>query len=575
MKFEYQAMQVRQTGSGKRLTMFAAPATEVNEWAGVPQKKRFGTDAETAGFQREENAARIESLREFYSNDENIIQNPLLCAMRNVPPSSLKFSANEGAPEGAEVEFGRLTIEIPEFSALSLPEIIGRVRAYIEQRVPELTDKQLNPELIATLKEKAQESGHLAIGDDEYDESEGSEEQTEEEGSDEEASAALFEESHIIDFWQELAGRDELLKEIGDSFRGDEFLGFTKQALISYLCPVVLVDGQHRLRGALKAAESKLTDPGIQDEIEQRISNGEAAEAVSADIIRKQARRLPLSLLMSDEPSEQVFQFIVVNQKATPIGRALLGTIVSTSLSNEEMNKVAGRLKDAGIQLEEAQAVTFLARHPDSPFYNKVERGLAGDPKDLLQWNVFASLIGVFRDLKGGRLFGQRNDYADRWQHKFLIDSSIIAEYQEKDFETPYDYWRQLDGPWRDVFVQFWTKIRDEFSDQNTPDTDNFWGKPRESNLFNKISLTILAADFFQFLCETRKTIDDANSIGSLVDDWLLDVSRSYFARDWKLMGVKKDSTGIRNQWASLWSEYRKNPAQLPRATNYRQAKGE
>ena len=61
------------------------------------------------------------------------------------------------------------------------------------------------------------------------------------------------------------------------------------------------------------------------------------------------SRRLPISLLLDDSPEEHVFQFVVVNQKATPIGRALLGTIVSTSLTAEELDKVAQRLTQAGI----------------------------------------------------------------------------------------------------------------------------------------------------------------------------------------------------------------------------------
>lgn len=78
---------------------------------------------------------------------------------------------------------------------------------------------------------------------------------------------------------------------------------------------------------------------------------------------------------MESLPAEHVFQFVVVNQKATPIGRALLGTIVSTSLSAEELEGVSARLEAAGIPLEDPQAIAFLTRHPDSPFKDLVEKG--------------------------------------------------------------------------------------------------------------------------------------------------------------------------------------------------------
>jgi hypothetical protein len=576
MKFNYKALQIRQTTSDKMIALFAAPATEVDNWAGIPQKKRFGTGEETVGFQREENPKRIDSLSDFCANDENIIQNPLLCSTRRVTVATIHFEANPG--ETGDVQEGIITIDIPDYDSFSLEQIFSLVRGYIEGRVRELATIPLDERLITRLKSLAVEQGHFPSMDesDEVSDSEVLSSQfTNGETSEVEAEAVLFEESHIVDFWQEIACRHEVIKLMENPPSSEEFLGFTRSALLSYLRPIVLVDGQHRLRGALKAAEDKLHQEDIQREIEERIVAGEFPQNVQDDILRREVRRLPISLLLADDPAEQVFQFVVVNQKATPIGRALLGTIVSTTLSNEEMEKVASRLKDAGIPLEESQAITYLARYTGSPFYGLVERGLTGDSKELLQWGVFVSLIGIFRDLRGGKLFHAKNDYAEIWKTKFLNNSNIISGYADAGHENAFDYWRRLDGPWRDVFMAFFSKIRDEFGDTKIHDSHNFWGRPRESNLFNKISLTILAADFFQYLVDTRQTIEGANKVYDLIDDWLDGVSRSYFNRDWNLSGVKKDSTGIRNQWSYQWNEYRKNPTQLPQARVYRNPKGD
>jgi len=574
MEYRYKALQIKQTSSNKMVALFAAPAVEIDEWAGVPQKKRFDEGEETIGFQREENSLRIRSLGEFCANDENIIQNPLLCATRQIPVASAHFESNSEIVN--DCQEGTIVITIPDYGSFSMQDIISHVRKYIECRVPELATTDPDSVLIAKLKAQATELGHLpsqvddgiSVGE-EIQEDLDQIQESEPEVS--EAEAVLFEESHIVDFWQEIACRHEVIKLMETPPRGENFLGFTRSALISYLMPVVLVDGQHRLRGALKAADNRLNRSDIQVEIETRITTGESAENVQRDILNREVRRLPVSLLLSDDPAEQVFQFIVVNQKATPIGRALLGTIVSTTLSNDEMGTVASRLKDAGIELEESQAITYLARHPDSPFVGLVERGLTGDSKDLLQWNVFASLVGIFRDLRGGKLFGYKNDNAEIWKTRFLGTSPLVAENAGNAFE----YWRKFDGPWRNVFMAFYAKIRDEFGNTSVMDSHNYWGKPRDSNLFNKISLTILTADFFQYLIETRQTIASADSIPGLVDEWLEGVSRAYFNRDWNLTGVKKDSSGIRNQWAYQWVEYRKNPAQLPQARIYRNPKGD
>lgn len=575
MQYRYQCIISKQTNSDKWLTQFAAPAPEIDSWAGVPQKKRFGSGEETAGFQREESPNRIKSLRDFYLNQDNIIQNPLLCSLRDIARSKVTFEPAPGTPEDAQIKIGELVLDVPDFSALSFEEILRHVREYIESRVPELEDREPDPAIVDSLKARAAEVGHLEKAEPADETTETSEESSSGPSENGDPSGVLFEESHIIDFWQEIAARHELVKQIDRPIEGNEFLGFTKDALLSYLRPVVLVDGQHRLRGALAAAREMLNDPDVQSEVEERIANDENWEDVEADIVHRKSRLLPISLLMSTEPAEQVFQFIVVNQKATPIGRALLGTIVSTTLSNDEMDSVATRLKNAGIHLEESQAITYLARHPDSPFCGLVERGLTGDSKDLLQWNVFASLIGIFRNLKGGKLFGQRNDYAEIWKQRFLPSSGIIADYESHGFENPEDYWSKLDGPWRAVFIKFWAKIRDTFGNTEDPDKYNFWGRTRESNLFNKISLTILAADFFQFMVETRTQLESADEIPELVDTWLENVNTGYFDKNWNLSGVKKDSTGIRNQWAFLWSEYRKSGGNLPDRRLFRQPKGE
>lgn len=573
MEFRYKAIRINQTGSGKMLTMFAAPSPDIKKWAGVPQKKRFGSGEETAGFQREENPARIKSLCEFYQNNENIIQNPLLCATRDIQKSSVEFIPSEES-EIDGIQIGDIVIKVADFLSMPLQDIVGMVREYIETRVPELRGKAVSDELILILKARAAKCGHFSAGSSSESSQEAQEENAEGEGDDG-AEAALFEESHILDFWQEIAARHEILKLIDDSIDGDEFLGFTREALLSYLLPVVLVDGQHRLLGALQAAQARLTEDSVQSEVEQRISDGESPEDVESDIVYRNARRLPISLLMSNDPAEQVFQFVVVNQKATPIGRALLGTIVSTTLSNEEMGTVASRLKNAGIQLEESQAITYLARYPESPFANLVERGLTGDAKDLLQWNVFSSLISIFRDLQGGKLFGERADYAASWKNKYLESSQIVFSFSENGYSSAFEYWKSFDGPWRSVFIEFWKAVREKLANTDNPDRWNYWGSPRKSNIFNKVSLTILTADFFKYLFTAKKEIKNEQEIETTVNEWLEEVNLNYFDKDWELWkyGVKKDQSGIKNQWAALWTEHRQAGGQLPDKRLYRQGR--
>jgi hypothetical protein len=570
----YRAVRIRQTDAGGWLILFAAPATEIDTWAGIPQKKEIGGTQETTGFQREEDKKRIKELVNFYSNDSNVIQNPLLCATRQTNQGVVQFDPDINIEHSPFAETGLLTIQSEPLESLSLLELLRKVKSDLERRVSSLAGQQPSDKLLVDLKGRAsvEANGPETTSDSDFVDSEAEMSESIEDVVDsEESTGAVFsDESHIFDFWEEVAARVRLLEELGSSFTGDEFLGYSKDAMISFLRPIVVVDGQHRLRGAVESAKFLSSKPPYSNELEELIIDGIEPDSAQKTIEAKIARRLPISLLVTDDPAEHVFQFVVVNQKATPIGKALLGTIVSTSLSNDELSRVSKRLEDSGIQLEESRAVAYFTRNPSSPFYHLVERGLTSENNDLLQWNVLLSLVRIFQDLKGGRLFGERNDYADKWKRTYLPSSGITADWESKGFSSAFAYWGQLEGPWRDVFAAFWVAVRDKLADLYDDSAPNYWGSPRTSNIFNKVSLTILAADFFQYLCERRSGISNVQTIPQLVEDWLNEVKPSYFNRGWNLEGVRKDAPGRRKQWAKLWAEYRKDPERLPRVDQYR-----
>lgn len=573
----YPAVRIRQTPEAGDLVLFGASATDVDDWSGVPQRERLGKDTEAVGFQREESPKRLAELASFFGNGRNVIQNPLLCASRDA--AKVTFQATEDVVDGEAVATrGTLTIEWEDLAALPLVELLRRVCTTLEGRLSDLADTQLDEAKVARLKERANvEHPGFVAGDpaDESDDSDDGDAMSDpgetEEGNEAVTSVLFSDETHIADFWEEVAARVRLLEEAGGDFDPESFLGFSKEAMKSYLQPVVVVDGQHRLRGALLAAERAVNSDALQAEVEAAIEGGADPDEVVDELKRREARHLPVSMLMDASPAEHVFQFVVVNQKATPIGRALLGTIVSTSLSADELAGVSERLTSAGIPLEDSQAIAYLTRHPDSPFRDLVEKGLTNEGTDLLQWNVLGSLVRIFRELKGGRLYHEKVDYADKWRRDRLDASGIVAA--AADGESKMEFWGRPDGPWRDTFIAFWSAIRDRLATTDDKDAGNYWGSPRTSNLFNKISLTILAADFFQFLTDRGYTIDDTDDVKGFVDEWLKDVKTSYFSRDWKLGGVKKDAPGTRAQWAYLWVQYRKDPQQLPQLQLFRQPK--
>ncbi len=570
MEFSYKAIVLKQVEGGKQLAFFAAPATDVELWGGVPQKKKFDSGEESAGFQREENQTRLKSISDFLKDPNNTIQNPLLCAIRNSPGSSFDFIPSDETAGTSTV--GTVRIVIEDYKTMPLLGLLEKVQSYIENRIPALVGREPSEDRVNKLQERARESG--VTFEEEPESAEGFENQNESEGGEGDSSAAIFEQSHIVEFWEEIAARRAVLSKI-DNYSGDSFLGFGREALASYVKPIVVVDGQHRLKGALLAAQDLLhEDEAARTEAEQLIEQGLSPEEVEARQLKAKVRALPITLLLDADPAEHVFQFVVVNQKATQIGRALLGTIVSTSLSDEELEGVAERLRSASIPLDESRAASYMARHPKSPFWGLVELGMTNDNSNQkLQWAVFVALVNLFKDLKGGSPYHDTTDFATQWRRNHLDESEIVSSYAANEFESPYDYWRSDNGPWKGVFMRFWEEIRARFANLTDDQKRNYWGNPRRSNLFNKVSLNILASDFFKYMRSNRLTLNNLDAVSQHVSSWLEGVDDGYFDRDWELekSGVKKDSPGIKHKWSKTWCEYRESPDRLPVSKTYRQ----
>lgn len=558
-EIKYPAVLVKNGDAGKPLVLFSAPAFDINKWVGVPQKLKLGDD-ETTGFQRTVSTSRRSALQHFFSIPENVMQNPLLCAIRNELGVNISF---EASAENCNIGF--IHIKTRNFSRTPLHKLFTEVRCYLEERVPELSSRPFPDTLYRKI-----ESQFTGVSTDFENQSVDSNTQDELFSDGPELEEALFDDSQIAEFWDQIKVREFLAEKLSLDESANELVGFTREVLESYLRPVVLVDGQHRLAGAVDAAKAAVNEsPELKEKAQDLVSSGKSADDALEIITREQSRLLPVSLLLDASPAEHVFQFVVVNQKATPVPKALLGTIISTSLAASELTLIKERLVRAEIPLESSQAVSSLARSHISPFSDKVARGFEQESGSKLPWTVLASLAEMFRSLRGAKYYHEPSlDNAAIWKEQHLDNSEIVSEWQARDFSSPFAYWSDANGPWRDVFIEFWTCTRDKLANVDDPDSHNFWGNPRKSNIFNKPSLFILATDFFSFLREQRANIDSLENVKSLVDEWLKYVDSAYFKKDWKLSNVKKDSVGTRKQWSYLWYRHR-SASVMPRPEDF------
>lgn len=400
MEKRYACVRVKQTETSKDLLLFSASAAEIKDWVGIPQRLSFGV-AETAGFQRTVSEAREDALRKFFSVPQNIIQNPLLCAIRQAPGVDITYE-----PSQEDSDLGHVVIKFADYSKSSIADLLKEVRKLLEQRVPALANRARPDELIASLQAATpQSAGFIQSGSSEEDpntDDPSAGEDTFDEEQGEPAEEALFDASQISDFWDQLYARELVAEKVPDLASSDQVHGFSRAMLESYLRPVILVDGQHRLTGAVLAANDEVS---ASPEAKELINSGMTPHQARSSLIVKAAKRLPVSLLMNESPAEHVFQYVVVNQKATPVPKALLGTIIATSLAADELDSIAQRLEDAKIPLEGSKIISVLSKAPDSPFCGLVAKGVEDEGKGKLPWTVLGTLADIFRNLEDGRFY--------------------------------------------------------------------------------------------------------------------------------------------------------------------------
>ena len=577
LEFTYDAVLCQQTRNGKPTLLFSAPCVDIEQWAGVPRKSGLKTtdldEVETIGFQRGGDDKRIKDFSLFYEEEKNTVQNPILCAARYLG-ENIEF-----IPIDQSTSLGKVKIRTPDLTKLSLVEVIEKVKEYLESRCPELESRTPSETLIKTFISQLRNIG--LYEDQETDEANEFDELEQDQEFDQEydelvpdefisddATQALFADDHIEDFWEQLAAR---LKAI-DSKNGlreslsdrREILGLKKKDLIGYLTPAILVDGQHRTLAATQAFERYCECDEVKSHIEDLVKQGKDDDDIRTELTKHYARRLNISLLLDDSPAEHVFQFVIVNQKASPISKVLLGTIVSTTLTEQELSNVSTRLESANIPVGNSRIITKLIKDPSSPFHNKVKRGIGTDAKEMLDWAVFSRIVEIFYRLNNGTLYHESNDYAKSWRQQYLKQSGL----NESDGDEASSFLKWQQGTWEIVFRKFWQKVREKFASAD-PESHAYWGSPIRSNLFNKISLTILASSFFEYLVSVGVTLESEEDLEQKINSWMEKVPGNYFDREWKLNGQKKDSTGIRRQWAKTWSEYRKVGGSLPSASKY------
>lgn len=468
--YEYHGIRLVQQPGAPPFYLTSAPAVELLEWCDVPRAK----GDYMAGYQRVLDEKRVADLAEY-----------LRLSPSNIIPGAVIIAIDADYVSVAETADQLFSLSIKEDTRSfeeKLQELWGEFTTRLGNE--ELTSAQVSFSVPDTGAEPDVSDGEALV------ESVDAVEATDEEFDDEDADEASYPTSYLASLTQELT------EAVTDWSR---LSPARQQAIQSYIDgvskPGFIIDGQHRVFGAKDVSECDV--------------------------------RLPVVLLPALAFSEQVFQFYVLNSKARPLKPTELRRIISTSLTNAEIDNLYLRFKAAGIEAEEARWTLKMNTDPCSPFRSRIDFGY-GEPGAVIPENVADQVVRAFMKMPKGRYRQLMSPLGERW-----VDPDKRLE----------------------IFFWLWNAIKDVYADAwKSAEIQADEGKKHQ--LFMKVSLLTLQSFLlsrFVTALPYRNPNDDPplssqEEVAKIVKSTLTNLPAEFFEREWKMKQI--DTSEGRRQLA-------------------------
>lgn len=567
MKLSYPAVlykQLKGASEQASVLIFAAPSADILSFAGIPRKEVVDASrGETVGYQRPPSDRK---LPRFLNEPENIIPTSLLLATRN--RQKVTFIANPNNSEPRVSLSGVVEIDVDFHHETSFQILLEELLTLLERRHPKLSEIHPDERLVARAKraltdpdpakDQSEQAGTQDAGEENLPDTDT--DQEEEEGNEELGAVVFDQNAQIENFYVTAKSAHKALTEASNLENLNTILGFSKGMLLDYIRPTIVVDGQHRLLGAEETIKTKWETAQEQDpHIAARLANRESPEEVKAIFYKANDRLFGISLMVSDDWAEHVFQFITVNQKAKSINKSLLSSIISTSLTDQELNRIKPRLGSAGIKIEDLTIVGKMRL--SGPFAGLVSAGFdtrsGVSETDKLDQSSLIKIFKIFRDLSGAKdPLLTDGDAAREWRSTFLSQYAHIQDYREKGFRTRLQYWSAANGPWLEIFNLFFTTIRDRISSESS--ANRRWGDVHESQLFNAATLSVLVIQFFNFLHTKEKNPENRTAFKQAIEEFTSRLNPEFFGEQWNLLPgrrIEKANLQLLHQYLrKLWN---------------------
>lgn len=230
--------------------------------------------------------------------------------------------------------------------------------------------------------------------------------------------------------------------------------------------PAIIVDGQHRLFGA---------------------------QATTCDVM------LPVVAMTQADWLHQIYQFIVINEKAQKVDSDLLNDIFASSLTPTEQRSMRDRFVRVKVDIEQRIAGVLAGRNEDSPFYQMVRLNLPNPPAG--ERDAYLSQIIIQNLIDGGR-------GSNGWRS----DDDFYNVYIRRTFPDRDEWISWRDGKWRDYWFAFWHAVIAYYTPlaKKHLSDDNFeiWSKAIQSNLTKGVGLKIFQRFFMQTMVTTLESVE-------------------------------------------------------------------
>jgi len=277
----------------------------------------------------------------------------------------------------------------------------------------------------------------------------------------------------------------------------------TIKNLKEMLMPALVIDGQHRLFGAA----------GVEEDLPMLVCS-----------------------LVSPSWKEQVFQFVVVNDKASGIPKPFITSLAGMSLTASELKELENRLTQAGLKLWEVEVMQRLGYDTRSPFKGKIEFKVSGgNDGDGLGYQTMKRIGKSWHHPRSAGLY--------MVMEKLYVGPSDATKLSQKALRGKW----QTSEDWFEFMCLFWDEFKEKF------ETTAAW--TNHSNFMTAVVLEMLQNDFLLYLDSTKDLVwdfeeDDIEARRNLAVSKFKKLAKtfvdkhklSYYTKDWKAKSLSHKS---------------------------------